>query len=153
MQNIILHLMLILLSVGASEQDGVGGRNVHRPALGCACVMIPDKSRSKPSDEECRKKGDVAAVYNGSEVDRKAVILERPQPDLSSLDHASGRVILKVVFCPHGSVGRVGIVAGVSDQINERAIKAARQIKFEPAMKDGQRVAQYVQLEYEFDIP
>ena len=31
--------------------------------------------------------------------------------------------------------------------------KLARQIKFEPAMKDGQRVAQYVQLEYEFEIP
>lgn len=99
----ILLSVIILLPITINGQDGVGGRDVHRPALGCACVKIAENEvKNKPSDEECRKKGDVATVYNGREVDKKAVILERPQPDLSSLDRASGRVILKVVFVRRG---------------------------------------------------
>jgi len=34
----------------------------------------------------------------------------------------------------------------------EECIKAARQIKFEPAMKDGHPVSMYMQLEYNFRL-
>lgn len=38
-------------------------------------------------------------------------------------ERAAGRVILKAILCPNGSVGRVGIVAGASKQLNESAIE------------------------------
>ena len=155
---LLLVNVIFLMAIISSGQEGIGGRVVRRPALGCACVPNSESdsqnsSRQKPSEKECREKGDVATVYNGKEVDKKAVILERPQPDFSSLHAASGRVVLKVVLCPHGSVGRVGIIIGASDQINDLAIKAAKDIKFEPAVKSGQQVAQYLQLEYSFGAP
>jgi protein TonB len=84
------------------------------------------------------------------------VILDKPEPEVHSgatADRASGRIILKAVLCPNGTVGRIGIVVGLSNGMNDRTIKAAKKIKFEAATKDGSPVAQDVQLEYIFRQP
>lgn len=140
--------------------------DVHRPNLGCACVPSTDNEtqatgtndvKNRPelspklSEKECRRKGDVTTIYTGSQVDRRAVILDKPEPEVpgdATLDRARGRIILKAVFCPNGTVGRVGLVLGQSKEMNESVMKAAKKIKFEPAIKNGKSVAQYVQLEY-----
>ncbi|MDX6695309.1 MAG: hypothetical protein QOF02_3861, partial [Blastocatellia bacterium] len=36
--------------------------------------------------------------------------------------------------------------------LTEKAIAAARQIRFSPAMKDGRAVSQFVQIEYNFNL-
>jgi hypothetical protein len=36
--------------------------------------------------------------------------------------------------------------------LTEKAISAARMIKFMPAMKDGRAVSQYIQIEYNFNL-
>ncbi len=53
-------------------------------------------------------------------------------------------------------IGRSGTgitaVSGLPYGLTERAIAAARQIKFVPATKDGRPVSMYIQLEYNFNL-
>jgi hypothetical protein len=46
----------------------------------------------------------------------------------------------------------ISVVKGLPDGLTERAISAAKQIRFTPAEKDGRNVSQYVTLEYNFNI-
>jgi hypothetical protein len=46
----------------------------------------------------------------------------------------------------------ISVVKGLPDGLTERAISAAKQIRFTPAEKDGRTVSQYVTLEYNFNI-
>jgi len=165
--KLILVTSIVLSPSLGNGQNGVGGTIVHEPDLGCACiapfaneVKVTSNGGSqnsstparKLSADECRQKGDVAKVYRGAEVDKKATILERPEPQLSSSAQVdvSGDVILQVVLCPNGSVGRIALVLKLSDDLSESAIRAAKKIKFEVAIKNGQPVAQYERLVYSF---
>ena len=51
-----------------------------------------------------------------------------------------------------GEVTGISVVKPLPDGLTEKAIQAARQIKFRPAQKDGHVVSQYIVLEYNFNI-
>ena len=53
-----------------------------------------------------------------------------------------------MVFSSNGMVNNIRVVSGLSDGLTERAIDAARKIKFMPAMKDGTHVSMWMELEY-----
>jgi TonB family protein len=61
-------------------------------------------------------------------------------------------VILKVVLTASGQVTNIVPVKQLPDGLTERAIEAARRIKFTPAEKDGHKVAQYSTIVYNFNI-
>jgi TonB family protein len=44
----------------------------------------------------------------------------------------------------------ISVVKGLPDGLTEKAIAAARQVRFNPAEKDGHKVSQYVVFEYYF---
>jgi periplasmic protein TonB len=52
---------------------------------------------------------------------------------------------------PHSQT-KVLVVSGLSYGLNERAIDAARRIRFTPAKKDGVPVSMYVQVQYNFNL-
>jgi TonB family protein len=52
----------------------------------------------------------------------------------------------------NGEVTNIQVVSGLPDGLNERAMAAAKQIKFIPAMKDGPAVSMYMRLEYNFNL-
>src|SRR6185295_10775557 len=94
-----------------------------------------------------------AKIYTGREVDVKARLLTKPQPSYTEdarKNEISGTVVLKVVFSKTGQVTNIRTVAGLPYGLTEQAIAAARKIKFTPAMKDGQPVSMWMQLEYNF---
>jgi TonB family protein len=94
-------------------------------------------------------------IYTGKEVDRKAVLVVRIEPQYTEVARANkrtGTVVLKVVFSPAGNVTNMRTVSGLPHGLTERAIAAARGIKFIPAMKDGKFVAMWMQLEYNFNL-
>jgi TonB family protein len=62
----------------------------------------------------------------------------------------SGTVVIRCVFSSSGAVTNIRAITGLPYGLTERAIAAARTIKFEPAMKDGHAVSQFVQIEYNF---
>jgi TonB family protein len=92
-------------------------------------------------------------AYRAKEVDRRAVITETPQPaytDEARENGTKGKVRLRAVLCPAGKVLDISVQKGLPDGLTEQAIKAARGIRFEPAMRKGRPVAQFVTLEYNF---
>ncbi len=69
-------------------------------------------------------------------------VLNQPKPempeDYGTLD-AQGTIALKVEFLSTGQVGRVSPVSGITRNLTELAVDAARKIKFEPEIREGQR--------------
>lgn len=97
--------------------------------------------------------GAIEKIYTGREVERKARLLTKPEPTYTedARDRGiAGTVVLRVVFSSTGKVTNLRVVAGLPYGLTERAIVAARKIKFIPAMKDGKPVSMWIQLEYNF---
>jgi len=85
--------------------------------------------------------------------DDKVRLLTKPQPyytDEARKNMIAGTVILKVVFTSKGTVENIRVVRELPDGLTERAIEAAKKIKFVPAMKNGHAVSMWMQLEYNF---
>jgi TonB family protein len=94
-------------------------------------------------------------VFNPKDVNVKARILSRPEPQYTEearKNQVSGTVVLRAVFSSSGQVTGIRAVSGLPNGLTERAIAAARQIRFTPAMKDGHAVSQYIQIEYNFNL-
>ena len=94
-------------------------------------------------------------TFFGSEVDRKAVILSKPLPSYTEearWNRVDGSVVLRMVLTADGKVRHMFVVKGLPDGLTENAIAVANRVKFEPAIKDGQPVSQFVTLEYTFSI-
>jgi TonB family protein len=91
----------------------------------------------------------------GKQVERKAVLVMKPEPtytDEARRNGIAGTVVLKVVFSSDGSVMNIRTVTGLPYGLTERAIEAARKIKFVPGVKDGKFVSMWMQLEYNFNL-
>jgi TonB family protein len=97
----------------------------------------------------------IERIYEPNEVDQKARITKKLPPTYTESARnsgVSGKVILRLVLRSSGEVGDVIVVKGLRDGLNEECIKVARQIRFEPAVKDGHLVSQYFKTEYNFHI-
>jgi TonB family protein len=94
-------------------------------------------------------------VYTTKDVSSKARILSRPEPQYTEearRNQVTGTVVLRAVFGANGAVSSIKAIKGLPDGLTEKAIAAARQIKFVPAQKDGRSVSQYIQIEYNFNL-
>lgn len=92
-------------------------------------------------------------IYSSKEVSQHVKLLNRPEPSLTNEARrkgVSGVVVLRAVFTADGKVEQIKVVNGLPAGLTEAAIGAARQIKFEPARKDGRKVSTRIQLEYNF---
>ena len=99
--------------------------------------------------------GDYSRIFTGKDVTTKARLLSKPEPQYTEdarKNQITGTVVLKVVFASSGQVTNIRTVAGLPYGLTERAIAAARQIKFTPATKDGHQVSMWMQLEYNFNL-
>ncbi len=63
-----------------------------------------------------------------------------------------GMVVLWVVICEDGRVGSVRVQKSLGDGLDQKAIEAVRQWKFEPARKNGAPVAVQVNIEVNFRL-
>ncbi|HEX8144568.1 MAG TPA: energy transducer TonB [Pyrinomonadaceae bacterium] len=98
---------------------------------------------------------DYTRTFSPREVTRKARILSRPEPvypESARKYLVSGTVVLRAVFSANGEVTHIRAVKKLPHGLTERSIAAARQIKFEPAMKDGRAVSQHVLIEYNYSL-
>src|SRR6201991_4814973 len=94
-------------------------------------------------------------IYSGKDVTSKARLISKPEPQYTEdarKNQIVGTVVLKVVFASNGTVTNIRTVSGLPYGLTERAITAARQIKFSPATKDGHPVSMWMQLEYNFNL-
>jgi TonB family protein len=63
-----------------------------------------------------------------------------------------GTVVLNLVFNADGNIENIRVVRGLPHGLTEAAIEAAKAIRFEPAMKDGQPISVRGNVEYSFRL-
>jgi TonB family protein len=94
-------------------------------------------------------------IWRGPEVERRARLLSKPEPQYTEearRNQITGTVMLRVVFSSMGEVTQIRAVQSLPFGLTERAIAAARLIRFAPATKGGRPVSVFMQLEYNFNL-
>jgi TonB family protein len=98
---------------------------------------------------------EIDPTFSGREVTQRARVLSKPKPAYTEQGREHqimGTVVLRAVFSATGEVINIRTVSGLPYGLNEKAIDAARQIKFIPAVKEGRFVSTHIQLEYNFNL-
>jgi TonB family protein len=96
---------------------------------------------------------DYTRPFRVNQVARRALITFKPEPGYTveaRKNGVEGVVRLRAVLNLSGEVTDIGVVKGLPDGLTEKAVSAAKRIRFTPAQKDGRQVSQYVVLEYNF---
>jgi TonB family protein len=82
-------------------------------------------------------------------------ILSKPRPDYTEEARENGivgRVRLKVAFNKDGTIGKITPVNELPDGLTEKAIEAARKIRFRPPTKNGKPYSVSRVVVYNFNI-
>jgi TonB family protein len=90
-------------------------------------------------------------AHNGKDLDQKPRILAKPEPKFSVEERRrfEGEVItLGALLCASGEVTDIKVKDGLSRELDEKAIEAARKIQFTPGEKDGSKVSRFIVLKY-----
>ena len=98
---------------------------------------------------------DYTKIFTPREVSRRAQVLSRPEPlytEEARRNQITGTVTLRLVLNANGTVTNITALSRLPDGLTEKAIAAARQIRFVPAEKDGRKVSQYATIQYNFNI-
>ena len=166
-------ILIIVFATAAFAQSG--RRNLPPPtptptptpeAKPSPTSSLPSGSQvtaDKDEDYRCTDDGtlahlldrDQAVGYEPKEVDVKAEITSKPLPGYTREARQAGVqgvVVVKVLLRGEGKLDRVRVVRRLPYGLTENAIRAACEIKFKPAMKAGQPVAQWVSLQYAFRL-
>jgi TonB family protein len=138
--------------IGEGEDNGFGpgrkgniGGNDNSP--GCCGKGGSAGNNPNPKDSD--------RAYNPSDVTQRARVLFKPEPQYTEearKNSITGTVILRVVFSRTGEVTNIRAMQSLQGGLTEKAIAAARQIRFVPATRNGQPVSMYMQLEYNFNL-
>lgn len=127
-------------------------------------LKTPPVTAEKNQDYRCTDDGSLAHLmddpdsikaFQPKEVDTRAAIIARPEPkytDEARRVGVQGNVILKVLLATDGKIGRVRVLRRLPYGLTESAIRAACEIKFKPALINGQQVPQWVDVEYGFRL-
>jgi TonB family protein len=82
-------------------------------------------------------------------------ILEKPRPEYTAEGRSlrlEGDVVMEVVFLANGTVQVSRVVSGLGHGLDESAARAAQQIKFKPAKREGQPVDFPARIRIEFRL-
>ncbi len=105
--------------------------------------------------KEEAKETDYSQTFIAREVTRKAQVLSKPEPSYTESARkfsVIGTVRVRVALLASGKIALATVISKLPHGLTLKAVEAARKIKFEPAVKDGRLVSQYIQVEYNFNI-
>jgi len=128
---------------GRKGNIGGGDRSIGSGGKGGA----PGGDNANPDDRD--------RVYSSPQVETRARVLLKPEPQYTEQarrDGITGTVILRVVFSRSGEITNIRAMQSLPGGLTEKAVAAARQIRFVPATRNGQPVSMYMQLEYNFNL-
>jgi TonB family protein len=94
-------------------------------------------------------------VLRSSAVDQQAKLLSSIAPDSNEYAQSSGivgRALYRAVIGPDGKAGEIAVVRPIGFGLDENAVAAIRKATFQPAAKDGQPVAESLDLAVVFRI-
>jgi TonB family protein len=92
-------------------------------------------------------------VAAGGPVDTPVDILDKPKPEYTAEGRnlkLEGDVVIDVVFLSNGTIQVNRVISGLGHGLDEAAVRAAQQIKFKPAKRDGQPVDYPARVRIEF---
>jgi len=137
--------------IGEGEGNGFGpgrkgniGGNDNKPGGGGK----GGSTGNDPNDELYR-------IFRGPELTTHARVLLKPEPQYTEEARkggVTGTVILSVVFSRDGQVINIRAVQTLCCGLTEKAMAAAKLIRFEPATRNGRAVSSYMQLVYNFNL-
>ena len=113
---------------GGNDGGGKPGRSVSQGGFG------DNTEAAKPEAPKKRETGPPTTPVE---------ILSKPKPDYT--DEArklklEGEVLVRVLFTAAGEVRVLDVVRGLGHGLDDNALRAAKQIKFKPALREGQPV-------------
>lgn len=127
-------------AVPPSGNGGGGKRGVQAGGFGDESTTKPDAPKKKAND---------------GPADTAVVILDKPHPEYTAEGRTlklEGDVVLDVVFQANGHVQVNRVISGLGHGLDESASKAAQQIKFKPALREGQAVDYPARVRIEFRL-
>jgi TonB family protein len=133
--------------MGAGEGTGIGPGRGYNTGGGDPNIGGGGPGNTGPVD--------YTRPFRQNEVTKKVAILSKPDPvytEEARRNLVSGVVRLRAVLNSNGTVTGISVIKGLPNGLTERAVAAARKIKFRPAEKDGRIVSQYVVIDYNFNI-
>jgi TonB family protein len=145
-----------LIPGGTSDGNSTSGANAIRGTVagaGFGNNAVSTPGDSKKPDQQLKTSVFGAATV-GSELPnpktndiaaplQPLVILDKPNPVYSEEARRlaiEGEVLIEVVFSASGQVRIVRLAKGLGHGLDEAATSAAQQIRFEPALQNGQPV-------------
>lgn len=144
--------------IGTNKGMGIGDGNGNGFGPGWDGNVGGDK-RAPGGGRRGGGAGDNATVpetiFKASLVSQRARVLSKPEPQYTEearRNQITGTVVLYAVFSKTGEVINIRAVSALPFGLTERAIAAARQIRFLPATKDDHPVSVHMQLEYNFNL-
>jgi TonB family protein len=99
------------------------------------------------------KPGPDYASYHTNPSFKKVRIIDKPDAGYTEearRNKIAGQVVLRCLFTASGEITRISVVRGLPGGLTERAIAAARLIKFEPAELEGKKVDYPLTVVYDF---
>lgn len=144
------HRVFILLAANIVNMTSERERFLSSFKVSPDIKPIPEYGDPKGTDVN-----DDGPVFRHEEVVQRARVLEKPEPGYTENARTfgvRGAVILRAVFSRTGKVTRIEIVKRLPHGMTDRCLRAARAIKFTPAIKDGAPVSTWMQLEYNFNL-
>ena len=166
-------LLILIFCAPALAQSGRRTKTVPTPTPTPEAKPSPSPTPSLPArslvtaekdqDYRCTDDGSLAhlleesnvVTYTAKEVEARAEITEKPEPLYTREARrvgVQGNVVLRVLLLGDGKLDRIRVVRRLPYGLTENAIRAACEIKFKPAIKDGKPVAQWATLEYGFRL-
>jgi TonB family protein len=137
---------------GTVASTGFGNESANPPQDGVKRGIVQSTGFADQSVvTDAPKKKAAAADSGSSTVD----ILDKPRPEYTAEGRnlkLEGDVVLDVVFLANGSVQMNHVVSGLGHGLDESAARAAQQIKFKPAKREGQPVDFPARVRIEFRL-
>jgi TonB family protein len=126
----------------ANPPPGGGGKRGTVQSGGFSDATVAAEAPKKKTGEE-------------GPADTAVVILDKPRPEYTAEGRSmrlEGDVVLDVVFQTTGRVQVNRVVSGLGHGLDESASRAAQQIKFKPALREGQPVNYPARVRIEFRL-
>ena len=139
-------------SPGPGSGGGMGSGSGGGMGSGSGTGVGPGSGWNTGGGEGGLGGGSGAAATN---VDAKPIPLNRPRPNYTEearKNKIQGTIRTRILVGADGSVKQVRIVSSLPDGLNEEAIRAAYQMRFKPAMKNGQPVSYWMLLDIDFNL-
>lgn len=95
------------------------------------------------------------SLKSDDSIEKKLEIISKPRANYTEsarINNAQGSVNLRVTFLANGTVGSVSPITELPYGLTEQCIIAAKQITFEPMIKDGKPISTTKVVQYSFTI-